>query len=189
MVYPFSHHSFGFKMASKEKKEVVIPKTPADLQRMKLEKLMKNPDKLAPIPDGPKDRKPPTAPEFVRDVMGSSAGAGSGEFHVYRGYRRRELFRQKHLDEQAKKDSQKDEFEKILDANRQAAEERTAKKRAKRQKKKMKKKMKKQEVKTEKEEEQKEESEESEEDEPEEEQQDQVKDDDAEENCFVIGGR
>ncbi|XP_078598912.1 PRKR-interacting protein 1 homolog [Branchiostoma floridae x Branchiostoma japonicum] len=175
-------------MASKEKKEVVIPKTPADLQRMKLEKLMKNPDKLAPIPDGPRERKAPTAPEFVRDVMGSSAGAGSGEFHVYRGYRRRELFRQKHLDEHAKKESQRDEFEKKLDANRQAAEEKTAKKRAKRQKKKMKKKMKKLEEKKQTEEENKEESE-SEEEEEQEEEQDEVKDDDAEEVCFVIGGR
>ncbi|CAH1231592.1 PRKRIP1 [Branchiostoma lanceolatum] len=175
-------------MASKEKKEVFIPKTPADLQRMKLEKLMKNPDKLAAIPDGPKDRKHPNAPEFVRDVMGSSAGAGSGEFHVYRGYRRRELFRQKHLDEHAKKESERTEFEKKLDANKQAAEEKTAKKRAKRQKKKMKKKMKKQEEQKDTEEEKKE-SESEEEEEQEEEEPDQVKEDDGEENCFVIGGR
>lgn len=32
--------------------------------------------------------------------LGSSAGAGSGDFHVYRGVRRREYARQKFLDEQ-----------------------------------------------------------------------------------------
>lgn len=34
---------------------------------------------------------------------GSSAGAGSGEFHVYRGSRRREYNRLRNIEEQAKK--------------------------------------------------------------------------------------
>ena len=36
-------------------------------------------------------------------ITGSSAGAGSGDFHVYRGVRRREYARQKFLDQQQAK--------------------------------------------------------------------------------------
>lgn len=36
-------------------------------------------------------------------MTGSSAGAGSGDFHVYRGVRRREYARQKFIDEKAEK--------------------------------------------------------------------------------------
>ena len=35
--------------------------------------------------------------------MGASAGAGSGEFDIYRGCRRRELIRQEYLTEQSEK--------------------------------------------------------------------------------------
>jgi len=35
--------------------------------------------------------------------MGSSAGAGSGEFHVYRHLRRKEYARQKHIQVKAEK--------------------------------------------------------------------------------------
>lgn len=45
----------------------------------------------------------PPVPDFVRNVMGSSAGAGSGEFHVYRHLRRKEYARQKYLKESAEK--------------------------------------------------------------------------------------
>lgn len=43
------------------------------------------------------------APDFVRNVMGSSAGAGSGEFHVYRHLRRKEYARQKFIQEKSEK--------------------------------------------------------------------------------------
>lgn len=42
-------------------------------------------------------------PSFVRNVMGSSAGAGSGEFHVYRHLRRKEYARQKQIQQQSAK--------------------------------------------------------------------------------------
>lgn len=40
-------------------------------------------------------------------MIGSSAGAGSGEFHVYRHLRRKEYARQRFIEEQAKKVSKK----------------------------------------------------------------------------------
>src|ERR1700759_3597714 len=44
--------------------------------RMKLERLMANPNKPAFIPEPPKNKDLPPPPEFVRNIMGSSAGAG-----------------------------------------------------------------------------------------------------------------
>ncbi|KAM4796674.1 PRKR-interacting protein 1 isoform 2-T2 [Rhinophrynus dorsalis] len=98
-------------------------------------------DKQAPIPERPKEWSPRSAPEFVRDVMGSSAGAGSGEFHVYRHLRRREYQRQEYLDAMSEKQKLDEEFQRKLKENKILEEERTAKRRLKRQKLKEKKKM------------------------------------------------
>ncbi|XP_035440490.1 PRKR-interacting protein 1 homolog [Spodoptera frugiperda] len=118
-----------------EKKPIVI-KNATDLQRLKLEKLMKNPDKPVVIPEPPKSKSLAPPPDFVRNVMGSSAGAGSGEFHVYRHLRRKEYARQKFIQEKSEKEKLDDEYHQKIEQNRRAAEERTAKKRAKRLKKK-----------------------------------------------------
>ncbi|XP_034554908.1 PRKR-interacting protein 1 homolog [Notolabrus celidotus] len=127
------------KPGGKEAQPLVIAKTPAEEQRLKLERLMRNPDKLAPIPDRPKEWNPRAPPEFVRDVMGSSAGAGSGEFHVYRHLRRREYQRQDFLDKISDKINKDIEYLDKVDQNQQDADDRTAKRRKKRDKLKQKK--------------------------------------------------
>ncbi|XP_071520350.1 PRKR-interacting protein 1 homolog [Panulirus ornatus] len=115
-----------------DEKQVTVVKNATDLQRLKLEKLMSNPEKLAFIPDRPKDKKFSEPAEFVRNVMGSSAGAGSGEFHVYRHIRRREYARQDFLQQCKEKDELDEEYHLKLEDNRRVVEEKAAKNRAKR---------------------------------------------------------
>ncbi|CAG2176974.1 unnamed protein product, partial [Oppiella nova] len=107
-------------------------------QKIRLEKLMKNPDKPIDIPMRREDKKFAEPPDFVRNIMGSSAGAGSGEFHVYRHLRRKEYARLRHIETQAKQEQLEDNYRKRVDDNKRKAEEKTAKKRAKRQKRKLK---------------------------------------------------
>ncbi|XP_028400593.1 PRKR-interacting protein 1 homolog, partial [Dendronephthya gigantea] len=120
------------KNSKKIKKDVYIPQSAQDVQRMKIEKLMSNPDKPAYIPVPKKEWKPSDPKDFVRFVMGSSAGAGSGEFHVYRATRRRENNRLKYIDDKAKKEDADSEYQRKQEENEAKAEERTAKKRTKR---------------------------------------------------------
>merc|ERR1711928_210673 len=106
------------KKKFREPKEVVVIKNTYDWQRMKLDRLMKNPDKPVQLPEKSKEKKSNEPPDFVRHVMGSSAGAGSGEFHVYRGIRKRENKRQEYLDRKAVKDQLDDEFTAKLEENK-----------------------------------------------------------------------
>lgn len=117
------------------------PFTPYDVVKRKLDKLMDNIDKPVVIPERRDERKFPDAPELVRNIMGSSAGAGSGEFHVYRHLRRKEYARQRFIKEQGKKEEADRQFDERVEAKKREAEERTARKRAKRLKKKAKKKV------------------------------------------------
>uniref|UniRef100_A0A8C5T630 PRKR interacting protein 1 n=1 Tax=Malurus cyaneus samueli TaxID=2593467 RepID=A0A8C5T630_9PASS len=111
----------------KEPQQLVIPRSAAEEQRLRLERLMRNPEKTVPIPEKLNEWAPRPPPEFVRDVMGSSAGAGSGEFHVYRHLRRREYQRQDFMDAMAEKQRLDEEFQKKLERNKMIAEEQTAK--------------------------------------------------------------
>uniref|UniRef100_A0A8D0EHF5 PRKR interacting protein 1 n=1 Tax=Strix occidentalis caurina TaxID=311401 RepID=A0A8D0EHF5_STROC len=111
----------------KEPQPLVIPRSAAEEQRLRLERLMRNPEKTVPIPEKLNEWAPRPPPEFVRDVMGSSAGAGSGEFHVYRHLRRREYQRQDFMDAMAEKQRLDEEFQKKLERNKMIAEEQTAK--------------------------------------------------------------
>ncbi|KAJ1564124.1 hypothetical protein HK096_009500 [Nowakowskiella sp. JEL0078] len=71
---------------------------------------------------------------FIRGS--SSAGAGSGEFHVYRAIRRKEYARVKMLDEKKSEETLQMEFQNKILERQQVADDKTAKKREKRLKRK-----------------------------------------------------
>jgi hypothetical protein len=75
--------------------------TAIERQRSQLSRLLRDPDKAAYIPPPPKEKTVRPAREMMKNVQGSSAGAGSGEFHVYKASRRREYERLKLMDEEA----------------------------------------------------------------------------------------
>jgi hypothetical protein len=77
--------------------------TAVERQRAQLDRLLKDPAKPAFVPSAPKEKGIRPAREMMKNVQGSSAGAGSGEFHVYKASRRREYERLKLLDEAAQK--------------------------------------------------------------------------------------
>ena len=72
-------------------------------------------------------------PEKVVNPYGSTAGAGSGEFHVYRHARNREMQRQKLMELSAAEQEAEERFREEMEANQQWEEERTAKRRRKRE--------------------------------------------------------
>ena len=110
-----------------------------DSQRRRIEKLMENPEKVIDLPDtSMSTHKKYEPPDFVRNVMGSSAGAGSGEFHVYRHLRRKEMTRLKEMEESAVIDELDAQFKAKLEETKKKAEERTMKKKLKREKKRLK---------------------------------------------------
>ncbi|KAF8893793.1 hypothetical protein BD779DRAFT_1669332 [Infundibulicybe gibba] len=110
--------------------------TPVERQRTHLEKLLKDPAKPAYVPPPPKEKTVRPPREMMKNVQGSSAGAGSGEFHVYKASRRREYERLKLLDEMSQKEIEDAEFERKRKEAAELADSKTAKNRAKRQKKK-----------------------------------------------------
>lgn len=77
--------------------------TAVEVQRMQLSRLLKDPSKPAHIPAPPKEKTIRPAREMMKNVQGSSAGAGSGEFHVYKAARRREYERLKMMEDTTEK--------------------------------------------------------------------------------------
>merc|ERR1712173_379179 len=65
------------------------------------------------------------------NIMGSSAGAGSGEFHLYRQMRRKEQNRQKILAYRKMRDELNEAYRQKLDENQKESEERKDKRRRK----------------------------------------------------------
>src|SRR5689334_11186825 len=73
--------------------------SPTSLQASQLSHLFANPSQPIRLPDpSAKSKTLPAPPEIVTNVQGSSAGAGSGEFHVYKAARRREYERLRAMD-------------------------------------------------------------------------------------------
>lgn len=108
--------------------------TPKSELSARVDALFANPTReiILPGPARPKTLAPP--PEVVANVQGSSAGAGSGEFHVYKAARRKEYERLRMMDEQLRTEKADDKFETNKTAMKKLDEERTRKNRAKREK-------------------------------------------------------
>ncbi|KAI0300991.1 hypothetical protein B0F90DRAFT_370836 [Multifurca ochricompacta] len=107
-----------------------------DKQRQQLERLLKDPAKPAPIPPPPKDKAQRPPRDMMKNVQGSSAGAGSGEFHVYKASRRREYERLKAINDISQKETVRHDFEERKRQREEEAQAKTERNRARRQKKK-----------------------------------------------------
>lgn len=111
--------------------------SPASAQASQLEALFARPDQEIRVPpSGPQDpaRRLPLPPEIVTNVQGSSAGAGSGEFHVYKAARRREYERLRIMDDEVRREGEARDFaEKKSEAERRD-DEKTRRNREKRDK-------------------------------------------------------
>ncbi|KAJ0165970.1 PRKR-interacting protein 1 -like protein [Colletotrichum tanaceti] len=113
--------------------------TPVTEHAKHLESLFSKPDqeiRLPPAPGAVAKRAVAAPPEIVTNVQGSSAGAGSGEFHVYKASRRREYDRLRAMDQEVKQEKENEEFERQKAEHAARDEERTRKNREKREKKK-----------------------------------------------------
>ncbi|MCJ1443994.1 MAG: hypothetical protein MMC23_004494 [Stictis urceolatum] len=108
--------------------------TPTSRQANQVDALFANPDReINIVTSEPRSALPPP-PEIVPNVQGSSAGAGSGEFHVYKSSRRREYERLKAMDDEVKEEEERADFEREREERRKKDESKTSKNKAKRDK-------------------------------------------------------
>ncbi|KAI4722376.1 hypothetical protein E4T48_01230 [Aureobasidium sp. EXF-10727] len=108
--------------------------SPRSKQSAHLEALFANPDKPIPMPTSATSKSTLLPPEIVANVQGSSAGAGSGEFHVYKASRRREYERLRAMDEEKETEEKDAEFAVKRAEQEKKDAEKTEKNRLKREK-------------------------------------------------------
>lgn len=107
--------------------------SPTSTQSANIEALFANPEAdVGPRISKPKSLAAP--PEIVANVQGSSAGAGSGEFHVYKASRRREYERLRAMDDEKRKEDEDKEYAVRREEQRRKDEEKTERNRLKREK-------------------------------------------------------
>ncbi|KAB5585811.1 hypothetical protein GE09DRAFT_1210398 [Coniochaeta sp. 2T2.1] len=118
--------------------------SPTSLQAATLSTLFSKPDQEIRLPP-PLSSSSSTSgslvakravPEIVTNVQGSSAGAGSGEFHVYKASRRREYERLRVMDEEVQEEKDREEFERGRKEREMRDEEKTRRNRERRERKK-----------------------------------------------------
>lgn len=111
--------------------------TPVSAQAAGVDALFAKPDQEIHIPSGALTKTHASRaapPEIVTNVQGSSSGAGSGEFHVYKAARRREYERLRDMDEQVRLERDAVVFDKEKADKDRRDLERTRKNREKREK-------------------------------------------------------
>jgi Protein of unknown function (DUF1168) len=129
-------------MTTEKPKKERIPKpkrprnlSPASAQRYELEQLLAKPDQEIIIP-GVGDAPQLLPPDILLNIQGSSAGAGSGEFHVYKASRKREFERIAKMEEEVHREESEQEFMRERAAKERRQADKTAKNRKRRDKKK-----------------------------------------------------
>ncbi|KAF2175733.1 DUF1168-domain-containing protein [Zopfia rhizophila CBS 207.26] len=108
--------------------------TPRTAHSAEIEALFAKPDREIQIPGSVPKKTLAPPPEIVANVQGSSAGAGSGEFHVYKASRRREYERLRLMDEEVEREKEEREFLERKAELEKKDREKTEKNKAKREK-------------------------------------------------------
>jgi Protein of unknown function (DUF1168) len=112
------------------------PLTAIGTHASQLDALFARPDRPVEIPEAVTrtSKTLPPPPEIVANVQGSSAGAGSGEFHVYKASRRREYERVRLMEEEVVKEEADKEWEEEREQKKKRDAQKTNKNKARRDK-------------------------------------------------------